>query len=110
MNTIDAALARRLAKICDIIDVGVFYPLLYRVDVKTLNRKRLQKQGSGILGSSEYLIRDLKENEINDILFLDYEGDEIIKLVKLEFEYFRKKSRFQTNPSDVLTMLEERVK
>lgn len=108
-NVIGPALAKRLGNICDGIDLGVFYPLVYRVDIRTIDRKRLQKSGSGLLGSSEYLIPDLHEIEINDILFLDDERDAIIKLVKHEFEYFRKNSLYRTNPSDVLVMLESRV-
>lgn len=109
-NVIDPALAKRLGRICDEINLSVFYPLVYRVDIRTIDRKRLRKAGSGLRGSSEYLICDLNESEINDILFLDYEGDEIIKLVKNEYEYFRKNSGYRTNPSDVLIMLEDRVK
>lgn len=107
---IASPLARRLGHVCDGIDVGVFYPIVYRVDIKTIDRKRLRKSGSGLLGSYEYLIPDLQEIEINDILFLDDERDEIMRLVKYEYEHFRRNSSYRTNPSDVLVLLEDRVK
>jgi hypothetical protein len=108
-GVITHALSIRLRRICDRIDLSVFYPLVYRVDIKTIKRARLVKSGSGLVGSSEYLITDLNEGEINDLLFLDYEKDEIIKIVKYEFNYFRNKSRYRTDPSDVLAMLEKRL-
>lgn len=109
-SVIDSALAKRLGYVCDQIDVGVFYPIVYRVDIKTIDRKRLRHAGSGLLGSYEYLIPDLHETEINDILFLDDERDAIMRLVKYEYEHFRSNSRYGTNPSDVLILLEERVR
>jgi hypothetical protein len=109
-SVIDSALAKRLGYVCDQIDVGVFYPIVYRVDIKTIDRKRLRHAGSGLLGSYEYLIPDLHETEINDILFLDDVRDAIMRLVKYEYEHFRSNSRYGTNPSDVLILLEERVR
>lgn len=109
-NMIDSALAKRLGHVCDGIDVGVLYPIVYRVDIKTIDRRRLRKSGSGLLGSYEYLIPDLHETEINDILFLDDERDAIMRLVKYEYEHFRRKSHHGTDPSDVLVLLEDRVK
>ena len=109
-NTIDAALADSLSRICDEIDVGVFYPIVYRVDRKTIGSKRFEKAGSGALGSFEYLIRDLQESEIADILFLDYEGDVIIKdLVKSEYAFFRAHHSARMPPKDILRILEARV-
>lgn len=109
-SVINSALAKRLGHVCDQIDVGVFYPIVYRVDIKTIDRKRLRKSDSGLLGSYEYLIPELHETEINDILFLDDERDAIMRLVKYEYEHFRRNSRYGTDPSDVLILLEDRVR
>jgi len=110
-GVISATLARRLARICDEIDVGVFYPLVYRVNIKSIPRARLVKAGSGETGSSEYLVQDLREHEINDILFMDYTRDRFInELVRAEFRYYRDHGTTKRQQSAVLNLLEERAK
>lgn len=102
-------IVRRLKKVCDEVCVSTFYPIVYRVDVESISPERLEKQGSGLKGSWECLIRDLSEYEINDIHFVDcHEDAELIWLVRDEFQYFRSNNRYKTKPTDALTMLERR--
>jgi hypothetical protein len=110
-GTITTAQALRLGLICDEIDVGVFYPLVYRVDIASISRARLLKAGSGLTGSLEYLIEGLNESEINEILFLDYEKDEVIKvLIRDEWNYFRTTGKKQVSTTKALQILNERVR
>jgi hypothetical protein len=51
------------------------YPLLYRVDIDGIASSRRVTAGSGAtVGSSEYLVMDLRESEFT-IFFLDFESD-----------------------------------
>ena len=109
-NIIDSFLANKLGRICDELDSNLFYPFVFRINIKSIKKNRLQKSGSGLSGSYEYLVSDLLEREINDILFLDYEGDALIKnLVKYEYENFRKKGNVGYSKREVLELLEDRV-
>ena len=102
-------IVKRLKKVCDEVCISTFYPIVYRVDVENICPERLEKQGSGLKGSWECLIRDLTENEINDIHFIDcHEDDELISLVRDEFQYFRSNNSYKINPWDALLMLEKR--
>jgi hypothetical protein len=109
-GVINSTLARQLSRICDEIDVGVFYPVIYRVDIGKIPRDRLVKAGSGITGSLEYLVPDLEELEIDDILFLDYDRDPLIKrLVRVEFQHYRDYQVTKTPKAEVLSLLEARI-
>ncbi|MDT3445821.1 hypothetical protein [Pseudofrankia sp. BMG5.37] len=56
---------------CAGADVALFFPIVYRIDVESIDDSRLDGSvGSGAVGSQEYLIEDLQEHEF-DILFLE---------------------------------------
>ena len=63
----------RLKTICDRIDTEFFYPLVYRIDLDAIGAWRQQVAGSGLRGSSEVLMTDLKTGEFA-MLFNDYVG------------------------------------
>lgn len=61
----------RLKRCCHLVDLALFLPIVYRVDVTGIAPARLERDvGSGSTGSDEYLIRDLAEGEF-DVLFAD---------------------------------------
>jgi hypothetical protein len=108
---ISSRLANQLGQICDEIDVGIFYPVVYRVDVSKLPRARLLKAGSGLTGSVEYLVESLHESEINEVLFLDYERDAVInELVRNEWLSYRKSGSSKVPATTVLKILMERAR
>ena len=107
-GVIDEKLAKRLMHICNKLNVMFFYPLVYRVDTDELDDSRLQVAGSGLKGSSEYLVQDLEDDEIDEILFLDFDADDDFKRVVLE-EYLASCDGLDLNdPNDVLVTLERR--
>ena len=65
---------RRLERVCDTVHIVFFYPIVYRVDITNIPQQRRLTEGSGLVGSDEYLIKDLLENEF-EILFLDFKND-----------------------------------
>jgi hypothetical protein len=65
---------QHLKDVCDQIDVAFFYPVVYRTDVNQIAPERLNMHNSALLGSSEYRIDDLKEDEF-DLLFFDITSD-----------------------------------
>ena len=73
-KVVDAALGYALREICNKVDIAFFYPLVFRVDLDRIAPKRRVVANSGLVGSSEFLVPDLKETEF-DILFLDFTGD-----------------------------------
>lgn len=73
-GTLSAAYAAALRDICDKISTLFFYPIVFRVDLDRISVERRIVANSGLRGSSEYLVRDLQENEF-DILFLDFTAD-----------------------------------
>jgi hypothetical protein len=64
----------KLKVICERIDPLFFYPLVYRINIDTIEMDRRIISGSGLLGSEEFLIADLREAEF-DLLFADYNED-----------------------------------
>jgi hypothetical protein len=67
--SIGSHLARRLKHICARIDLELFYPIVYRIDLTRIPNARCDFQsGSAAVGSQEVLIGDLSESEF-DILF-----------------------------------------
>ena len=69
-------LETRLKAICDRIDTAFFYPVVYRVNINTINATRLIVSGSGLTGSQEYLIEALAEDEF-ELLFFDPEVESL---------------------------------
>lgn len=102
-GVIDEKLADRLKHICNKLNILFFYPVVYRVDADDIDDSRLEIAGSGLKGSSEYLVQDLKDHEF-EILFLDFDADKDFKLVVSE-EYFEIS---ENDSNDVLVTLERR--
>lgn len=73
-GVISTAFGAALRDICNKISTLFFYPLVFRVDLDRISSERREVANSGIRGSSEYLVRDLKEDEF-EILFLDFAND-----------------------------------
>lgn len=66
-------IANDLNRVADCIHLDFFYPVVYKVipDIESFkNSKRAVLAGSGLIGSNEYLIRDLDNAEF-DIYFDD---------------------------------------
>ena len=106
---IDDNIADRLKHICNKINTIFFYPVVCRVDSAGLDQKRLEVAGSGLKGSSEYLVRDLDDSEIDELLFLDYDADgDFERLVREEYRMFSGVGRYLTDPHEVLDILERR--
>lgn len=64
-----------LRELCNTVPTTFFYPFILRVDLDKIPTPRQKISGSGLQGSNECLINDLKEEEF-DVLFLDYDADE----------------------------------
>jgi hypothetical protein len=73
--------SNRLQTVCEKIEVVFFYPFVYRVDIDSIPKSRLQRKNSALLASNEFLIEDLRESEF-DILFWDYNEDDVINSLK----------------------------
>jgi hypothetical protein len=63
-----------LNTICAEVDPQLFTPIVYRVDIDTIPLSRRHVAGSGLVGSREYLIDDLRESEF-DVLFFDPDSE-----------------------------------
>lgn len=96
-----AALSRvevlQLSLVTEEVDLEFFLPIVYRVDLRRIERERLQILASGLRGSHEYLIADLREDEFDLLLLEDAAGKRLEELL----------TGTMTRP-DVLSMLEER--
>lgn len=100
---IDNITASRLRRICDEASVEFFYPVVYRVDVDRIGADRRAVAGSGLEGSREILVSDLREHEF-DLLFADQRTDDRFDaLVRRELE-----GEGRLNDRDVLEILEQR--
>ena len=98
--------ATRLKKICDKVEVTFFCPIVLRLDIDQIDGKRLETAGSGVtVGSHEFLIRDLHENEF-DILFLEVAQDPALK--QLVVDEIAGTSG-GTAPADAMDLLEQRL-
>lgn len=98
--------ATRLKKICDKIEVAFFCPIVLRLDIDQIDGTRLETAGSGVtVGSHEFLIRDLHENEF-DILFLEVAQDPAVK--QLVVDEIAGTSG-GTAPADAMDLLEQRL-
>ena len=59
----------RLLVVVDRIGPPFFLPIVYRVDPGAIDRSGGEQQGSGLTGSREYLVADLREDEFQVIVF-----------------------------------------
>lgn len=60
----------RLRDICRMVDVEFFYPIVYRVDLRGIDPACLEKAASALVGSQEFRIQTLEEDEF-DVMFFD---------------------------------------
>lgn len=98
--------ATRLKKICDKVEVTFFCPIVLRLDIDQIDGARRKTAGSGAsVGSHEYLIPDLRENEF-DILFLDVIQDPAVQ--QLVVDEIAGTSG-GTAPADAMDLLETRL-
>ncbi|MBV9109230.1 MAG: hypothetical protein JO306_07480 [Gemmatimonadetes bacterium] len=89
--------SRRLMNICSNVEMKFFYPVVYRVDMNAIVSGRQEVAGSGLTGSREVLVTDLRETEF-DLLFADNLTDaDFGRLILDEREGVRRNS-----PADVL--------
>ena len=75
-------LGRRVKEAVDTADISFFYPIVYVVDMDVIDEPRRLVDGSGVtVGSAEYLIEQLAEDEFS-LLFDDFKDDpELAELV-----------------------------
>ncbi len=73
-GVLDRTTAARLQRVCDSASVDLFYPVLYRVEIDRIALSRRVVANSGLKGSHEVLVKDLREPEF-DLLFLDNDRD-----------------------------------
>lgn len=95
--------ATRLRIICQHVSVDLFYPIVYRVDVERISPDRLVVANSGLRGSREVLIHDLRETEF-ELLFADNTTDTSFTLLVLD----EMSGARVTSPAAVLTLLKAR--
>lgn len=103
-RTVDTETAERLRRICELGSVDLFYPILYRVDIDAIPSSRRIVANSGLEGSREVLVKDLREHEF-DLLFADNVRDEYFAPVVLgELE-----GGVRMHPMAALSVLETKV-
>ncbi len=108
-RVIDAELSDRLKRVCNTVNILFFYPVVCRIKLDAALQDRASIEGSGKVGSSEILISDLDESEIDEILFLDFHSDEDFKRITAEEYYsYRENGRYSIKPPQVLEILERR--
>lgn len=100
----DPALSRRLRRICKRVEVDLFYPLVYRVDIDRVAPARRSVAGSGTTGSRELLVADLHEAEF-DLLFADDGWDSDFRRLVVD----EHSGTARTSPADALRTLERRL-
>ncbi len=71
---ISPVLGRKLQRICDKVDILLFYPVVYRFELDAIPALRRTLAGSALVGSTEVLVEDLAEEEFT-VLFSDFTGD-----------------------------------
>jgi hypothetical protein len=102
-DVLTGATADRLGAVCLNVSVDLFYPVVYRVDVDKVGAGRKRVANSGLEGSREILIVDLREREF-ELLFTDNRGDSLFRLVVLN----EVAGAARTTAAAVLALLEER--
>jgi hypothetical protein len=76
--------ASELKNICDKVDIVFLYPIVLRVNLGVIAPTRQKRKNSAVsAGSSEVLVEDLKESEM-EIIFLDYETDPDFKTLVVD--------------------------
>jgi hypothetical protein len=103
---LDHITATRLIRLCSSANnVALFYPIVYRVDIEQIPASRQRVEHSGLEGSGEVLVEDLRETEF-DLLFADNLEDEMfVSLVLEEVAGSRR-----NHALDALSLLEERIR
>jgi len=103
-GVLGAAAAHRLVNVCARVRLEFFYPLVYRVDIERIAPGRKMVAGSGLRGSREVLVRDLRESEF-DLLFADNAADPDFAMLILD----ECAGTRRTSPGEALTLLESRL-
>jgi hypothetical protein len=67
-GVVDNITAARLKRVCEDGGVELFYPVLYRVDIDGIAPARRTLANSGLEGSHEFLVTDLRESEFDVLL------------------------------------------
>ncbi|MGH9931337.1 MAG: hypothetical protein ACREA9_19195 [Pyrinomonadaceae bacterium] len=107
-GVIEDAVADRLKHICNKVNTMFFYPVVCRVNRDSLDQNRLEVSGSGVSGSSEFLVRDLDDAEIDELLFLDFDEDDDLKQLVREEYLSSLEGKFLIDSDEVLSILERR--
>ncbi|HYR07564.1 MAG TPA: hypothetical protein VEQ60_07340 [Longimicrobium sp.] len=103
-GTLDNVTAARIRRLCASASVDLFYPVLYRVEIDRIPAARQIVANSGLRGSREVLVSDLRESEF-DLLFVDNERDEYFRQVVIgELE-----GSIRMHPMTALVFLETKV-
>ena len=103
-GTLDNITAARLRRLCRLAGIELFYPVLYRVDIDAISLARRTLQNSGLEGSHEVLVKDLRESEF-ELLFTDNQRDDYFpNLVLGELE-----GTVRMHPMTTLAILEAKV-
>jgi hypothetical protein len=103
-GALDNVTAARLRRVCRTASVDLFYPVLYRVQIDRIPPARRSVANSGLRGSREVLVKDLRESEF-DLLFLDNDRDEYFpRIVTSELE-----GSTRMHPMAALAFLETKV-
>jgi hypothetical protein len=79
-GALDNVTAERIRRVCSSASVDLFYPVLYRVEIDRIPLSRRTLANSGLQGSREVLVRDLRESEF-DLLFVDNDRDEYFRRI-----------------------------
>jgi hypothetical protein len=74
---ISRSTANELKRRVDTAHLSLFYPMVYRVDLRNVAPARKVKAGSAKFGSQEYRIDDLQENEF-ELLFAHFRKDKVL--------------------------------
>ena len=108
-GTINSSDARDLKKVCDKVDIVFLYPVVLCIeDITKIVSTRLSIAGSGLVGSSEYLIKDLDETEFT-FLFFDYDPPASdLNFQNLVIDEMTKPGSITTGPSAALSILQGR--
>jgi hypothetical protein len=103
-GVLDAATAVRLRRVCEQGSVDLFYPILYRVNIDLIAPSRRVVANSGLKGSREVLVTDLREHEF-DLIFTDNARDKYFEQIVLgELE-----GGIRMHPMAALSLLEMEV-
>lgn len=103
-GALDNVTAARIRRVCSSASVDLFYPVLYRVEIARIPLSRRTVANSGLQGSREVLVKDLRESEF-DLLLLDNDRDEYFPRIVLgELE-----GSTRMHPMTALTILETQV-